>query len=357
MTKMKKLFAVVLALAMLFTMASFSASATEGEPVSLTVSSTEVNYNGGIRVTLNVDESRVGGVQTTITYNQAAVKLAATTLTNSVNKLEDSVLDDGEGKIKVIVLNGDVIFDFAVLEGNAATSVNFAATEVKASNLNGDGYVEVNDSALTANVTISTEKTPMPVVIGSRLRETKNIDNLHLGFDAQVQNLPEGASVTEVGLIVIPTAILTTKNVNPEDFTLENTALEGKVALANLTGESATEFTKDSTIFTGYIKKTASAGLMGKSFTARYYIKVDNSEEKIYSNNFYFDKNGEITATYGTAKKSAVKLLGMYAKQIATNDVDLADDAAKVIADYNAGETGAKQALIEFVFNNRKKIK
>ena len=353
MTKMKKLFAVILALAMLVTMSSFSAFA-EGEPVSLTVSPSSVGYNGGMRVSLNVDNNIVGGVQTTITYDKEAVELVSKSVTNTTNNTHvDTILDDGNGNIKVVALGGGVVFEFAVLSTNEKTSVTFAATDVKASNLNGDGYVEVNEAALSATAAISTEETVMPVMIGTRLRKTNNPVNLHLGFTAEIANLGENTTIKEVGLIVIPTALL--NGVTPENLTVDT----DNVAIAKLEGDEAAAFTKEQ--FVGYIKNTASTALMGKSFTARYYIILDGSEDIIYSTNFTTSKSGEVTASYGTAKKSAVKQLGMYANKIAANtdDKTIQDGAAQVISDYNTYKSDAekgdevKQALINFVFNNR----
>lgn len=338
MTKMKKLFAVVLALAMLLTVASFSASAEEVNPVTLTVPETVTN-NGAIEVVLAADNT-VGGMQATVTYNKDAVKLLSTSYEGDANTEANTVLDDKNGTIKVVVLGSDITFEFVALGANV-DSVTFTAV-VKASNTEGNGYAYEG----TLNATAQVARTAMPIVKGTKLRETTNMDNLHLGFVAEVANLPEGSKVTEIGLVVIPTALL--GNTSPAELTV---ATQG-VLTASLQGEAAEAFT--ATEFVGYIKDTASSALMGKSFTARYYISVDGSEEKIYSSNFTFDSKGEATASYGTAKKSAVKLLGMYAKQIGAKDAELADDAAKVIADYNAEKTDAnKQALVKFVFDNR----
>ena len=339
MKKMKKLFAVVLSLAMLITMASFSAMAEGEEPVSLTVTPDIVSDNGVMTVTLDVDETVVGGVEATITYDNQAVKFVSANFSNDVNTQANSVLDNN-GSLKVIVLGGNVEFDFAVLN-TVAESVSFVAT-VKASNKEGTGYAYQG----TLNVTAPVTKTVKPVMLGTKLRETTNPNDLHLGFTAEIANLGNH-TITEVGLIVIPTALLT---VAPENLTVSTE----KVLKAVFQGDKAAEFTKEE--FVGYIKNTASTALMGKSFTARYYIKVDGLDEEIYSTNFTFDSKGETTASYGTAKKSAVKQLGAYAKQIAANTTDetIQAAAAKVISDYNATKSVAsKEALIDFVFNNR----
>ena len=333
---MKKLFAVVLAIAMLFTMSSIAASAETAPTVSF--SANKATFGVGEKVELTVNAENAGAVDFTLNYDANTFEYVTATFTNTdVNKKSDSV-KAVDGGIRVFLLDSDATLTFKAI--GASANAAFTANKVDASNVDGTKKYEITPAPVSVSVT----EAGHIEVLGATTRDTANINEQDLGFIGKLY-VPEDKTVEKFGILAAFTtalgsneltlntdeAIVAKKEVT--DAALINTILAGG-------GE-----------FTSHVKTTGSYALMGKNITARFYIKFTDSDV-IYSNNISVVK-GSVVAENGVAKKSMVQVLASQISAIcnaAGATKEMADEAAQVVAAYNADKNDTtKAALLQYV--------
>lgn len=343
MTKMKKLFAVVLAIAMLVTMSSIAAFAETAPSVSVTADKSAVNV--GESIALTVDVENAGAVDFTLKYDKDVFEYVTATFTNSVNKKAESV-KEVDGGVRVFLLGSETASDATLTFKAIAANANavFTADAGVATDENATKKYEVTP---TVNATVAVTEAGHIEVLGATTRATDNINKQDLGFIGKLY-VPQGKTVEKFGILAAFTNALGNNELSLEtdasivakkevtDADLINTILAGG-------GE-----------FTSHVKTTGSYALMGKNITARFYIKFTDSEV-IYSDNINCVKD-VVTAEDGVAKKSVVKVL---ASQITTicnaseATKEIVDEANQIVDAYNnktpETDENAKQALLTFV--------
>ena len=367
MTKMKKLFAVVLALAMLLTMASFSASA-ETTP-TVTVSAVET-VEEGKTLEVTVTPAGVGGVDGVLNYDNAKFDYQSAVFTNeAVNTDANSLKDNGNGSLKLVLVDGTATLTFEAKEEVEGAAFTFVVNA--ASNEDGTVKYETNDvTCVPATVTVTAKENGIKM-LGATIRSTNEAENQDLGFIGLIE-APEGAEIVEFGMIAAFTNDLKNNSIADADFTLDTvTALnvEGKKVVAHkaITSAALIESVEENNgLFTSHIKGTDSYAFMGKNITARFYakFKIDGTEqEPVYSENTYVNYKDVTTAENGVSKRSIVKVLGSLiddiCKSTEAND-EIKAGAETVVNNYNnrdkSDETAvndAKQALLDFVNANQ----
>ncbi len=361
MIKMKKLFAVVLAIAMLFTMSSIAASA-DGTP-SVTVAADKANYAVGEKIDVTVTVENAGAVDFVLNYNKDAIEYVTATFDNkAVNKEADSI-KVGDGNVRVFLLDGGAKLTFKAV---AAGTMNFTVSDAVASNTTGTEKSNVNVESFT--VTAVSEG--HIEVLGATTRDTANIDEQDLGFIGKLF-VPEDKEVEKFGIIAAFTNELNNNSVADADFTLDtmdalNTETTNKVAHKVVEDQdlinSILENEENEGKFVSHVKTTGSYDLMGKNITARFYVKFKDSDDVIYSNNISV-VNGAVIADNGVAKKSMVQVLGSQISAICNNEnatQDIVDAGVKAVNDYNNRDKenkeaveAAKEALLTFVHTNK----
>ena len=349
MTKMKKLFAVVLAIAMLVTMSSIAAFAETAPSVSVTADKSAVNV--GESIALTVDVENAGAVDFTLKYDKAVFEYATATFTNSVNKKAESV-KEVDGGLRVFLLDSDATITFKAIGANANDAV-FTADAGVATDENATKKYEVTP---TVNATVAVTDAGHIEMIGATTRDTDDVNKQDLGFMGKIV-VPEGKVVEEFGIIAAFTNELKKANVTDDAFTLATK--DSLNASANIVAHRAVtdaaaiaEILANKGEFVSHVKNTASYELMGKNITARFYVKFADSEV-IYSENISV-ANGSVVANNGVAKKSIVQVLGAQITKICNHDdatAAMVRAAEKVVNAYNTGEKSNedKQALLDFV--------
>ncbi len=352
MTKMKKLFAVVLAIAMLVTMSSIAAFAETAPSVSVTADKSAVNV--GESISLTVDVENAGAVDFTLKYDKDVFEYATATFTNSVNKKAESV-KEVDGGLRVFLLGSETASDatltFKAIGANA--NAVFTADAGVATDENATEKYEVTP---TVNATVAVTDAGRIEMIGATTRDTDDVNKQDLGFIGKIV-VPEDKVVEEFGIIAAFTNELKKANVTDDAFTLATK--DSLNASANIVAHRAVtdaaaiaEILENNGEFVSHVKNTASYELMGKNITARFYVKFAGSEV-IYSENISVE-NGSVVANNGVAKKSIVQVLGAQITKICNHDdatAAMVRAAEKVVNAYNTGEKSSedKQALLDFV--------
>ncbi|MBR6572539.1 MAG: hypothetical protein IKK77_02330 [Clostridia bacterium] len=354
MTKMKKLFAVVLALTMLFTMASFSASADTTPTVTVTADETSVQVGDTIQVTVAL--ANLGGVHGTFAYDKTKFTYKDIAFTGSINSKINN-LKNNNGNLTLIIVDGTATLTF---EATAAVDNTEFAFNVTAAS-NEEGTAKVTDVVCTpATVTVAKPITYGIEMLGATIRSTNEIDNQDLGFIGRLKT-SEDAELVEFGMIAAFTKSLETATIADADFTLntkDQLNVDGKTVVAHkaITNEDVIQSVVESDgLFTSHIIGTDSFELMGKNITARFYAKfnVGDEEKTVYSENTYKNYKKVETATTGVSKRSIVKVLGSLIGDICNSEDAPADVKSKgetAISDYNGAKTNDnKQKLLNFV--------
>ncbi len=359
MTKMKKLFAVVLALAMLVTMAGFSASADTTPTV--TVSAVET-VEEGTTLEVTVTPSGVGGVDGVLNYDSAKFDYQSATFTNeALNTADNSLKNNGNGSLKLILVDGTATLTFKANE--EVEDATFAFVVNAASNEDGTVKYEAADVTCTPATVTVTPKGNGIKMLGATIRSTNEAENQDLGFIGLIE-APEGAEIVEFGMIAAFTNDLKNNyQVADADFTLEKSqelnANGDVVAIKSITSAALIEsVVENGGLFTSHINGTDSFAFMGKNITARFYAKFKTGDvtTTVYSVNTYVNYKSVVTAENGVSKRSIVKVLGSLIDDICNAEGvggDIIAEAETVVNNYNSTKNeDAKQALLDFVSEN-----
>ena len=344
MTKMKKLFAVVLALAMLLTMSSLSAFAEESAAVDMTVSADANN------IFVNIDAGdNVGGITATLTYDKTAVKYVGFASSNDANQEVNTLKDDKNGNVAIVLLGSDLTVKF---EATGATgAIEFTLKNVKASNENGTELLALAADCVTAQLQGVTTN-------GNTIRETQVVENQDLGFVSTFigSAIPEDAKEIKLGFVAIP------KNMLNGELNVDTTgALKAVVEIdsrEDLVGEYATKYVAH---IAGIADNTTR---MGRVICGRFYVsyKVGDAENAtiVYSDNTTKNpavNNGVVAKSFvGTCKAMSAVILNSGADVTYTKTLTSADAVSAIIT---ASSTPADQrvAILEFVVANAALLK
>ncbi len=346
MTKMKKLFAVVLALAMLLTVASFSASAEEAT-VTMTATSNVIAKE--VDVFINASEN-VGGLTATLTYDENAVKyLEIGGIDNTPNSEANTVKDNGNGEIAIVLLGNELTikFESLIVDGEFA----FTLKNIKASNVDGTAALTVAET-----VEATAEYTSI-VAMGNTIRETTTVEKQDLGFVSTIigKALPEDATNVTLGFVAIPRNLL-----GNNELTLGAVDTLGAVNAEVPVGAASAENMEYVAYINGIADNTTR---MGRVICGRFYVKytVEGTEKIAYSNNDVADKkvtNGVVAKSHvGTCKAMASVILNSNSD----NDIKYDVTEGSVINDRTAVENivGAssttpaqREAILKFVVTN-----
>lgn len=352
MTKMKKLFAVVLALAMLFTMASFSASAEEAT-ITMTADGDVVTKE--ISVVINASDN-VGGLTATLAYDKSSAQVVKegefVVIANAAeaNLGKDTVKDNGDGTLSIVLLGQDLTIKFQALVTDKKST--FTLSNIKASNTDGTATLTVPEN-VTANVELTTV-----IAEGNTIRETSDPAKQDLGFVSTFIGaaVPEGATDVKLGFVALPTSML-----GDADLTLETpSALKAEVIVDRdvIAAEDSTEFVAH---IAGIVN---SESRMGRKISGRFYVsyKVGSETKVVYSNNTNTDQNVGPIVNEGVVSKSFVGTCKAMAAVILTKDgvtygegeesLKTEGEVSDIITKTEATTLEEKKAILEFVVLN-----
>lgn len=363
MTKIKRILAVVLAVAMLVTMSSFVASANTTPTVTVAAKATA---QVGDFLNVTITPAGVGGVDGVLTYDNTKFEYQTATFTNAdVNTAPSSIKNNEGGALNVILVDGAATLVFKTL--GEVSNAKFVFKVNAASNEDGTVKYEADEvdcNPATVNVVAETYGIKM---LGSTIRSTAEADNQDLGFIGCLKAPAEDSEtkIVEFGIIAAFTNDLKKQSIADANFkldTVESLNINGKKVVSHkaITDETLIQSVAENNgLFTSHIKGTDAYLFMGKNITARFYAKFQTGDatETVYSDNIYVNYKGVVTAENGVAKRSIVKVLGSLINDICNSgkaDAAVIDEAKNVVNRYNRDKTNtSKKALLDFVDANK----
>ena len=345
MTKMKKLFAVVLALAMLLTMASFSASAEDTTSVDMTIAAT--TQTNVIKVIIN-GEDTIGGLTANLAYDKNVVAFAGIE-EDANNAAANTVKDDENGNVSIVLLGSDLILKFKFISSTG--NVSFTLDNIVASNAAG-----------TAKLTAPAVTKALDTIIsdGNTIRNTDDVKKQDLGFVSTFIGaiLPDDAQNVKLGFLAIPTALL---NGPLEVGTAKAVQVEVAVDRNTIVGEGATGYIA---YITGFLQGDAENGYdysrMGRKLSGRFYVSYNKGADTETEYFYGVNTNNEKGVTNGVVSKSFVGTCKAMATEL-INDVNatpnyetVSQEVVNTILDPATTTTNneQKEAILKFVISN-----
>ena len=326
---MKKIIALFLSILMIASMTALTASA-EGEVEVKLVADTEVGAVAGstYSVTLEIADATVGGVQGTVTYDEAKFDFVDITMAKSVadanhieGKAEDAFkVDETAGTIDYILLcdgvtNALATFNFKVLAAEVGAA-DFTVTGVKVANA--EGTAEKANKTVDANgVKVS------PVAITADSTTIRTNGQYDLRFTTTIDaDFAANNKIKEVGMILIPTSLIA------EGKEVVNDVTGAKFCVDGVTPQIKTiPYTGDNTVLAN-INNTGTSH-MNRRYSLRAFVVLENGTV-VYSDNDVDGKPIENGTISRSCKTTAIALYNLYKEtyEFSQEAKEIAEDKA-----------------------------
>ena len=323
MRKLMKTMAVLLALVMLISVVSISASADAQPTIALsgrTEASTGDTYK--LTVTLN-DGGNVGGVQGTITYNKAVFDYDSadfeTAFTNAGNDTVESTLSVSEetGEIKFVALTSGVTKMFVInFTIKAAGTGSFTVKDIVGSNLTGTEQVTVTSTPQNA-----VTRPDILFVNHAELKAVADDPDLRFSLDFDMEKIEESFKDVAVEKFGVLVGLWAKTQKNGVELTVDM----GSEYASSVVDADLTELGFDGgEVYINIANShNNSKDLLGVRYSIRAYVTLANGTT-IYSNNdnpFVQD---------GYSSKSMIGCAKAAAANIANNEKIPQEDRTKL---------------------------
>ena len=310
---MKKMFAVVLAVALLIGVSVLPASAAT-TPVSVYIDApAQIKPNETVPVALYVNGDEVGGVQGTILYRTDEVEFLNVVLREDVKLLGNNedvtvAVDNGVGQIKFVVTSNVVggnapadawlIANFRMKENESGSKTSVALQNVIVSDRTGDHELATAAASSTVTRVVTTQNAAVDLK-GATIRT--NVQSQGIRFESNKATGRDLSGLTEAGVLFFPTQLL----YEGQDLTLETVGKNGTVpavAKVDATNADALNKVKGGEAFYATLTNGTTGGRANVKISARSYMIINGVT--------YYSHNDDATTnvTGGMAGKSLVSV-------------------------------------------------